>query len=79
MLDSVTSQHVGRMRAWATIHNDLHQHQQEFIALEEWFAAQASARDGVQLTRLRIHGILLWANLGPPRDGRLGRPVSRLR
>jgi hypothetical protein len=76
MLDSVTTRHLGGLRAWATINCDLNQHKQEFVALEEWFAELASAQDGVQLTRLRIHDILLWAELsGNSQEMRdLGRP-----
>lgn len=63
MLDSVTSAHLGGFRAWATIWEDLARHEQEFAGLEDWFAALASAHDGVRLTSLRIHDIMLWGEL----------------
>lgn len=72
MLDSVTSDHLGHQHAWAAIHADLQRHVQEFTALEEWFAALATAYDGVQLTRLRIHDILLWADLSGNRHAMHG-------
>jgi Family of unknown function (DUF6308)/HD domain len=59
MLDSVTTEHLGGFRPWATIWADLTRHEQEFAALEDWFATLASAHDGVRLTRLRIHD--MWA------------------
>lgn len=67
MLDSVTTAHLGGFRAWATIWEDLTRHEQEFVALEDWFATLASAHDGVRLTRLRIHDIMLWAELSGDR------------
>jgi len=67
MLDSVTTAHLGGVRAWATIWEDLTRHEQEFAALEDWFATLASAHDGVRLTRLRIHDILLWGELSGDR------------
>jgi hypothetical protein len=67
MLDSVTTAHLGGFGAWVTIWQDLTRHEQEFVALEGWFATLASAHDGVQLTRLRIHDIMLWGELSGDR------------
>jgi hypothetical protein len=67
MLDSVTTAHLGGSRAWATIWEDLTRHEQEFVALEDWFATLAAAHDGVRLTRLRIHDIMLWGELSGDR------------
>jgi hypothetical protein len=79
MLDSVTSAHLGGSRAWATIWEDLTRHEQEFVGLEDWFAALASAHDGVRLTRLRIHDIMLWGELSGDRQmmESLGRSFVR--
>lgn len=63
MLDSVTTDHLGGFRAWATIWKDLRLQEQEFISLEDWFTMCASAHNGASLTRLRIHDILLWGDL----------------
>jgi hypothetical protein len=68
MLDSVTSDHLGGPRAWATIHQDLKRHELEFVELEDWFATLASALDGIRLTRLRIHDVLLWGDLSGDRQ-----------
>lgn len=80
MLDSVTTGHLGGFRAWATIWEDLTRHEQEFAALEDWFATLVAAHDGVRLTRLRIHDILLWGDLSRDRPimESLGRQFLRL-
>lgn len=58
----------------------------EFEHLERWFAGKAIERGGVLLTRLRIHDILLWADVTGQRKalitvgqkllGRDGVPVT---
>jgi hypothetical protein len=51
----------GQRSAWAQIHHELVSSQDEFALLEEWFAREIAARHEsfVELTRLRIHDILL--------------------
>ena len=66
MLDNLTLESLGGAgKAWAVIHGDLTRHADEFEELETWFAALASQKGGVQLTRLRIHDILLWGHVSP--------------
>ena len=63
MLDNLTMKAMGPKHVWAVIHGDLTRHAPEFEELETWFAALASEKGGVQLTRLRIHDMLLWGSI----------------
>lgn len=58
---------VERMRRcgdeWQTLHAELTNQVGQFKHLERWFAGQAIERGGMLLTRLRIHDILLWADV----------------
>jgi hypothetical protein len=56
---------------WQTLHDELAAQSAQFKHLEQWFAVQAVERGGVYLTRLRIHDILLWADINDQR-GPLG-------
>lgn len=49
-----------RNAAWAEIASEIQRNESEFAELESWFADLAKQRDGVSLTRLRLHDILLW-------------------
>ncbi len=60
-LDGVTKRALPKGRAWATIHEDLTSQAESWAQLESDFAGLVDlARGGVQLTRLRLHDILLW-------------------
>ena len=48
---------------WQTLYVELTSYVDRFKHLEQWFAGQAIERGGVLLTRLRIHDILLWADV----------------
>jgi hypothetical protein len=61
LLDNLTVDAYPNGGAWAGIHQELTEQADTFTLLEQWFAAQAAARQGIPLTRLRIHDILLWA------------------
>jgi hypothetical protein len=63
LLDRNTVLAYERGRAWSGIWQDLNDHPLEFETLERWFAALPQTRSGVDLERLRIHDILLWAHL----------------
>lgn len=60
VLDEKTRKAMGGKVVWPVIHKDLTRYAFEFEELERWFATLASHKGGVQLTRLRIHDILLW-------------------
>lgn len=61
LLDSVTKKHLPKGRAWATIHDDLTSQAEAWAQLEADFtAATDPARGDFELTRLRLHDILLW-------------------
>jgi hypothetical protein len=48
---------------WQTLHAELTNQVDQFKHLEQWFAGQAIERGGMLVTRLRIHDILLWADV----------------
>ena len=80
IFDNDTVAKMGHSRAWEKLHCELTEQAVQFSSLERWFAAEAMKRGGVQLTRLRIHDILLWgaiANSGTERRAlmRAGREV----
>ena len=61
LLDSETHAcYTDRNATWAEIAGELQRHDDEFSELESWFADLAKKHDGVSLTRLRLHDILLW-------------------
>jgi len=60
LLDGVTVQAYPELLAWAGVHEELTEQRDAFDELESWFAGFAKARDGVPVTRLRLHDILLW-------------------
>ncbi len=61
LLDSVTRRHLPDGRAWATIHDDLASQAEGWAQLETDFAALIRRDQGeIELTRLRLHDILLW-------------------
>jgi hypothetical protein len=62
LLDNKTLEAFTPREAWAGIHHDLATQQSQFEELEEWFGEEATKeeRQGVPITRLRIHDILLW-------------------
>jgi hypothetical protein len=64
LLDNPT-RHCYGTYAWAEVHEELLSQQRQFAALERWFCGQAAARNGVPLTRLRLHDILLWCAVRP--------------
>lgn len=61
LLDGRTLKAYPTTGAWTGLYDDLHAHEEEFVALEAWFAREAGLRSAMPLTRLRIHDILLWA------------------
>jgi hypothetical protein len=64
IVDSETVERLSKCAGeWRTIHAELTSQVDEFKHLEQWFAGQAIERGGVLLTRLRIHDILLWADV----------------
>jgi hypothetical protein len=63
LLDGNTVLAYKPKQAWAGIWDNLRNHENEFATLEAWFRGQAQAHDGKELTRLRIHDILLWARV----------------
>jgi hypothetical protein len=48
---------------WLQPHRDLTRHVEAYTSLEAWFEHFASKHDGMRLTRLRIHDILLWTKM----------------
>lgn len=62
MLDGTTVERIGAEGAWGRIHDDLVAMPDVWTELEERFAAEAERRDGVRLTRLRLHDILVWTD-----------------
>jgi len=61
LLDGVTKKHLPKGRAWATIHDDLTSQAEAWAQLEDDFRAVTDpARGDIELTRLRLHDILLW-------------------
>jgi len=62
IFDNETMAKMGGAGAWQVLHDELTDQVGQFTYLEQWFAAQATSRGGVHLTRLRIHDILLWAD-----------------
>ena len=59
LIDNTTGPRLGE-NMWLRVHGDLNDYRQEFSELEQWFAAEAASQEGVSLTRLRLHDILLW-------------------
>lgn len=78
MLDEVTSEALNGAEAWVTIHQELHEHANEFQHLEEWFASLAHEQGDVRLTRLRIHDILLWGHEHGDRDKMISQGLEIL-
>lgn len=61
LLDGVTRRHLPKSLAWATIHEDLTGQAETWAQLETDFAALIHRdRGDVELSRLRLHDILLW-------------------
>jgi hypothetical protein len=67
VFDNDTVAKMGGKCAWQVLHQELASQVVQFTHLEQWFAAEATKRGGVHLTRLRIHDILLWGAIA--RDG----------
>lgn len=67
LLDNQTVAALPPGRAWLSIHQELTEGAAEFEDLENWFADQAVERNGVRLTRLRIHDIVLWCSVSKER------------
>jgi hypothetical protein len=65
---------MGGPGGWQVLHDELTDQAGQFTYLEQWFAAQATNRGGVHLTRLRLHDILLWANTRGEREPLGPRP-----
>lgn len=64
IVDTETVNRLSRCGSeWQTLHAELTNQVDPFKHLERWFAGQAIKRGGVLLTRLRIHDILLWADV----------------
>lgn len=64
IVDTKTVERLSRCGGeWQTLHAELTNQVGQFKHLEQWFAGQAIERGGVLLTRLRIHDILLWADV----------------
>jgi hypothetical protein len=66
LIDGQTVHALGE-EVWRTIHQDLNQGDGEpFEQLESWFRTLVGERGGgVELTRLRLHDILLWSAILP--------------
>ena len=62
LLDRKTVERLGPRGGWGRIHDDLVATPDAWAELEEQFAAEARRRDGVRLTRLRLHDILVWTD-----------------
>jgi len=61
LLDGLTIHSLGR-DSWVKIYDDVNDGREDFEHLETWFAGQAASRGGVELSRIRIHDILLWCS-----------------
>jgi hypothetical protein len=55
--------------SWQAIYTDIDRNRAEFGILRAWFADLATERQGVPLTLLRLHDILLWLHVRYQRDG----------
>lgn len=87
IFDNDTVAKLGGTGAWQVLHDELTGQAEQFSYLEQWFAAHATDRGGVHLTRLRLHDILLWADTRSEREplaraghqvlGRLNDSTSR--
>lgn len=62
LLDRKTLKKLGPKDAWGQIHDDLVATPDAWAELEERFTAEAQRREGVCLTRLRLHDILVWTD-----------------
>lgn len=60
LLDNETVKYLPYKKSWTMIHDDLATYAAEFAALEKWFAGEAKERNGLPLTRLRMHDIIVW-------------------
>jgi hypothetical protein len=63
IFDTDTVARMGGEDAWKCLHEELTLQACQFTYLEKWFAALAINHGGVHLTRLRIHDVLLWADV----------------
>ena len=63
LLDNETVTVLPYKDSWTIIHDDLANHCAQFEALEQFVAKEVATRGGVQLTRLRIHDILVWTSV----------------
>lgn len=75
IFDNQTVTAMGGELAWQNLYDELTSQEPHFTHLVGRFAVEATKRGGVQLTRLRIHDILLWAAISGGRDalGQAGR------
>lgn len=78
LVDNVTVKAYGK-NAWLGIHSEVRNQEKEFVALERWFEDLAHKHGGVTLNRLRLHDILLWADLSgsTTRAGMSNRELAR--
>ncbi|MGH2662486.1 MAG: DUF6308 family protein [Actinomycetota bacterium] len=65
LIDRSTLAGLGPGRAWLRIHDDLAATPGAWADLEDWFEKLAALSEGVSLTRLRLHDILLWERESP--------------
>lgn len=83
LLDNQTLALLTPDRAWIDIHDQLTTRPvgydyDVYEYLERWFAELAARRDGVAISRLRIHDIVLWCTADGARDTAMTRGTQVL-
>jgi hypothetical protein len=63
LIDNVTAKAYSKTEGWLGIHSEVGGQKRAFVELERWFEDLAQEHGGVALNRLRLHDILLWADL----------------